>query len=119
MSPVTLPGDLVSPVAGTLLRRGSCVLIPAEDDRNELRPALVRVSGPTYTGIIDSDGTTQIMGSQYVLLDLSDPAGMDRATRWYAEHGGYSLHDVRVQYHNNPKALRLACLAAVGRLEKA
>ena len=43
-------------------------------------------------------------------LDLSDPAGMDRAERWYAECTGRALLDVRRECWN-AAALALAVLA--------
>lgn len=90
VSPVTLPGDITSPVAGLLLRRGCIVrdnarpLSTGTVTRDVLVAGFFRVSFE-YGGF---DGVAR--PTEYS-IDISDPAGMDRAARWLAAHYGLAV----------------------------
>ena len=94
MSPVTLPGDLVSPIAGALLRRGCPVI--HQGCTPWARGVFFRMLPPPFVGEAfcwyDAAGSpwpgAPRDSSGDVRLDLSDPAGMDRAARWLAAHHG-------------------------------
>ena len=97
MSPVTLPGDLASPVAGPLLRRGCPVAV------NGIAAGRVYL-GESYGMAMLSDGFGPpcAWGFGLVALDLSDPAGMDRAARWRLEHEGGVCGDTAPRWERVP-----------------
>lgn len=86
-----LPGDLTSPTAGPLLRRGepvvfapgccSVLVLGVKDDR-------VCVSSTLIDWTELTEGHDLIVPLASVALDLTDPAGMDLAARWLARHHG-------------------------------
>lgn len=82
---MTLPGDLVSPVAGPLLRRGAPIL--------RYRYDCVVVESETREGwwTIAFGGCVESHRAGDLMLDLSDPAGMDLAARWLAAHHGLAV----------------------------
>lgn len=98
---VTLPGDLVSPIAGPILRRGAPVIAQRQDGvptDDVLRGVVISMS-PLDVGWDDtgSDGRSRgrsVSGRPldrveivaHLHLELSDPAGMDIVARWLAAH---------------------------------
>lgn len=97
MIPTTLPGDLTSPTAGPILRRGAPVIeagvsgmtgavgICVEMPETPHAPAHLSVWWET---VVPSMVTAVTHGTA---LDLSDPAGMDIAARWLARHHGLTV----------------------------
>lgn len=83
----TLPGDLVSPVAGWLLRRGAPVLVRLHPQPIQ---GLVDHDGYGWVALTMRDGMFLSIDGGSFLFDLSDPAGMDIAARWLAAHHGLS-----------------------------
>lgn len=102
---VTLPGDLVSPVAGPLLRRGAPVIDIYMGD-----PGVVVWTGPVnekgaYPALVYSldldtkcECGTRCAASLFA-LDLFDPAGMDIAARWLAAHHGLTVGATAPLWH--------------------
>ena len=92
MSPVTLLGDLVSPVAGPLLRRGCPVIESIMGDDGVVvwaGPVNTKGAYPVLAYSLGLDGKSECgtrCAASMFALDLSDPAGMDRAARWLAAH---------------------------------
>lgn len=109
MADPTLPGDLTSLVAGPLLRRG-CLLSSGEVCTDDPSPDK---AGKMLIYVV-TDADVRLARTCDVALDLTDPAGMDRATRWYAEHTGGSLVALRAECWS-AEHMRGLCLAAVGR----
>lgn len=103
MSRATLPGDLTSNRAGPLLRRGAPV-VPAhlgawvESGARGLRSA-AHASALVESVCPRADESIVVLLSMgwgntdaaLTHLDLTDPAGMDLATRWLARHHGLTL----------------------------
>lgn len=135
MTPVTLPGDLVSPVAGPLLRRGA----PVVQRDGEVGTVLRKPAREGRWVVAFADGVSVVVLDGNISLDLSDPAGMDLASRWLAAHHGVTVgatapswtrsailgewalwgHGPEWYYTTDisdpAEAMRAACLAAVGR----
>lgn len=91
-----MPGDLVSPVAGALLRRG-CPVVEVVTGATAtvvwIAPtpnAKGAYKAQTYTVEEDGECGTSAAASHFA-LDLTDPAGMDRAARWLAAHHGLTV----------------------------
>ena len=164
---IVLPGDLSSPTAGALLRRGAPVIVRFDAHASIhgvcLMAGVVAVRDGGLADIYDVGvGEIYDIAPDQVGLDLSDSAGMDLAARWLARHHGLTVgataprwerraddespdtwewtlsvddaHDVyfgrqfgfvpgaccpvNVNDITDPAAaLRLACLAAAGRVE--
>jgi len=98
MTPITLPGDLVSPVAGPLLRRGSPVIVAFDAHASISGVCIIDgVIAVRDGGLADiyevGIGELYDVAPDQVALDLSDPAGRDRAARWLAEHHGLKIGD--------------------------
>ena len=79
---IALPGDLVSPTAGPILRRGT----PVRGPRSPAGPVDIVTHEPNGTHCMTVfEGLVE---QAAVSLDLDDPAGMDLAARWLARHHG-------------------------------
>ncbi len=92
----TLPGSLVSPVAGSILRPGAPVngRIPFPDGVIGAQDGIVYgVSGPVCSVVC---GFARVLPAMLedISLDLSDDLGMDIAARWLARHHGLKVETV-------------------------
>ncbi len=106
---MTLPGDITSPTAGPLLRRGAIVTVlrrtPADEEAEDCDGTRVSVGQSVTVTDCGSDGdwvvvhgiTVDPLGASWsqlhaadVTLDLPGPdgAGMDLAARWLSRHLG-------------------------------
>jgi len=91
---VTIAGDLVSPVAGPLLRRGApvCGVVCAPDGVDVIVEdgIVIGLSGPVVN--VAAGFYTPTLGEAARLhLLLSDDLGADIAARWLARHHGLTV----------------------------
>ncbi len=86
----TLPGDLVSPLAGPLLHRG-CHAVWAGLLWHPVLVTEVRTFAGEQTVYVLDGGAPQRTTFSEVEVDLSGGTGMDATARWLWIHHGYSI----------------------------
>lgn len=118
----TLPGDITSPTAGPLSQRGALVVprCPGAWIENNARglgcdakaTAVVEsvcICAEPSAFLSQGWGNTRLTD---ILLDLDQPASMDRSARWFAKHHGFTVRSTAPTWRWQP-ALR-SCRDADG-----
>lgn len=85
---ITLPGDLTSPAAGPILRRGAPVHWVGPGSGSGVVTGYPPAKPGTLDVAWDGGVVAHALPPASLTLDLSDPAGMDLAARWLARHHG-------------------------------